>query len=224
MSLDPREDFDNPVHLDLEEPKDAKKPARKGGKKAEKPKKVVIPTLPPPQKPLTDSEVRRGVSNRDKSAVNLKLAGASYQEIADTLDFRDAMDAKRTVERALAATHSPDDWETLRMVEGARAEQLFARSLAMASADFLVDEEGNRIPNLDKLRWHQQAAADLMNHALITGAKAPAKIEITPDDSKLEAIVNEMMSRLGHEEIIEADVIELTAIPALPAGGSDGAE
>lgn len=223
MSLDPREDFENPVHLDLEEPADAKKKPSKGKKKPEKPKKAVIPTLPAPTKPLTDTEVRRGVSNRDKSAANLKLSGASYQDIAETLDFRDAMEAKRAVERTLAATHSPDEWETLRLVESARAEALFARSLAMASADFLVDEEGNRIANTEKLAWHRQAAADLMNHALITGAKAPAKIEITPDESKLEAIVNEMMNRMGHEEILEADVIELTAIPELPAGESHGA-
>ena len=222
---------DAPAFMDFEEPmgydeavargaqkSGAKRAGKKRGKKHpgddEKAKKEAIPSLPKPEKPLSDVEVRRGVTNRDRSAVNLKLAGASYQEIADTLELRSAVEAKRIVERTLAATHSPDDWQTLRMVAGARAEQLFQRSLAMAGADFLVDEDGNRIPNRDKLRWHQQAGIDLMNHVQITGAKAPTKIEVTPDEVRMEEIVAELLRRSGEENILEAEVIDLDVIPS----------
>ena len=216
-------DFDEPMGYDesvakgLDSP-GASRAGKKRGKKRpgddDKAKKASIPTLPKPEKPLTDLEVRRGVTNRDKSAVNLKLAGASYQEIADTLELRSAVEAKRIVERTLAATHSPDDWQTLRMVAAARAEEMFKRSLAMASADYLVLEDGERVPNTEKLRWHQQASADLMNHVQITGAKAPTKIEITPDEARMEEIVSEMLRRSGEENVIEAEVIELDVIPS----------
>ena len=218
-------DIDEPIGVDeavargIKKPEGSKRPPKgKGGKKKPKePKSPAIPALPAPTKPLTSAEVKRGVSVRDRAAVNLKLAGASYAEIADTMEFDTPAHAKRAVERALALTHSPDDWETLRMLAAGRAEALFQRSFAMAGADYLVDEDGNRIPNVDKLRWHQQAAADLMNHAVITGAKAPTKIEITPDEEKLDAIVSNLMSRMGHEDIVDAEVIELEALPAAPA-------
>ena len=84
----------------------------------------------------------------------------------------------------------------------------------MAGADFLVDEDGNRIPNRDKLRWHQQAGIDLMNHVQITGAKAPTKIEVTPDEARMEEIVAELLRRSGEENILEAEVIDLDVIPS----------
>lgn len=217
--------FDDPVYMDFEEPHpfdDAPRPPE-GGKKPKgkkKPKdekkKPGIPTLPKNEVALTGDELRGGISNRARSAVNLKLAGASYVEIADTLEYPDPQAARREVERALALTHSPDDWETLRLVTAARAEQLFARSSAMAAADFLVLEDGERIPNTEKLAWHRQAGVDLMNHATITGAKAPTKVEITPDEERLDSIVSALVGRMGHEDILDADVLELEQIPDEP--------
>ena len=214
MSLDSRADFDEPVHMSFDEPEAPKKSSGKGKKKAAKPKKEGIPTLPAPTKPLTDLEVRRGVTNRDKSVVNLKLAGASYQDIADQLELSSAGEAKRIYERTLAATHGPEDWQTLRMTAAARAEEMFARSLAMAKADFLITEDGERVPNRDKRGWHAEARNDLVNLVQITGAKAPTKIEITPDEARMEEIVAELLSRSGVEDVIEAEVIELTQLPS----------
>jgi len=187
-----------------------------GGKKPHKKKKRdPIPVLPKASKPLTDVDVRRGVSNRARSAANLKVEGYTYQEIADTMELANAAEAKRLVESVLAAIHSDGDLETLRLVVTARAERLFQRSLAMAQADFLVDlDTDKRIPNADKLRWHQQAAADLMNYATITGAKAPQKIEVTPGEADFDAIVSRILARTGHEEILEAEVLELEQLPA----------
>lgn len=201
-------DFEDPVYLDVEPPSD--------DESLDKPKPAAIPRLPKPEKPLTDLEMRRGVSNRDKAAVNLKLAGANYQEIAETLEFPSAKDAKRAVERALAVTHTPDEWDTLRLVTQARAEEMFKRSFAMAGADFLVLEDGTKVPNADKLRWHQQAAADLMNHATITGAKAPVKHEITADEEQLAQLVSAMTGHLGVEEVLDAEVLELESLPVDP--------
>lgn len=204
-----RMDFDEPVKD--EHPWDGAPRTIKGKKK----KREKIPVLPKPEKPLTDTDVRRGVSNLARSAANLKIEGYSYQEIADTLELRSAGEAKRLVESTLAAIHGTADLETLRLTVAARAERLFQQSLAMASADFLVDKRTNKkLANPDRLRWHQQASVDLMNYATITGAKAPAKVEITPGEADLDEIVARLMKRAGQEEILEAEVIELDALPS----------
>lgn len=213
MNLDPRADFDNPVHMDFEEPKDEKPKKPKKERKEKAPPQYA--TLPPAEV-VTGTEVVGGVSARDRAAVNLRLAGASYAEVADTLDFRDASEARKAIERTLAKTHAPDDWESLRMIASARAEAQFKRSFAMAGADYLVLEDGTKVPNTEKLRWHQQASADLMNHAIITGAKAPTKVEITPDEEKLDALVSRLMLEMGHEDVLDAEVLELEQIPDEP--------
>lgn len=219
-------DFDEPMGYDERVAKGVDAPGKpRAGKKRDKKApgdddklgKALVPVLPPPEKPLSGDEVRRGVSNRDRSAVNLKLDGASYTDIAETLDFDSPAAAKRAVERTLAATHSTEEWDTLRAMAAARAERLFARSSAMAGADYLIDQETQeKIPNAEKLAWHRQAGADLMNWVTITGAKAATKVEITPDEETFDRLVGQMVGRLGHEDILDAEVIELDAIPAAP--------
>lgn len=171
-----------------------------------------ITRLPDREPPLKSTEVSRGISVRAKSCANMRLEGASFLEIAEALEYADAREAKRDFLRAMAASHPPEDWETMRHMETLRAEKLFRQSLAMASTDYLVDEHGNKVPNTDKLKWHQQAASDLMNHATISGAKAPAKLEITPGEAQFESLVSQMLERSGHSVTEEADVLELSQV------------
>lgn len=214
--------MNDPLFLDLDEPKPSS--SKKKGirsprkpKREEEKKKAVVPVLP--ERPvLTGDEIKRGVSMRSRSAANLKIEGFSYQEIAEMLEFQTAAEAKRAVETTLAAIHTDSDLETLRILASSRAEKLLRQSMAMASADFLVDSEtGERIANSEKLRWHQQASADVMNWAAITGAKAPTKLEITPGEAQFEEIVSRMLERAGVEEVLELDVIELDDIPTVDA-------
>lgn len=206
----------DPIYMDFEEPADPAPPA-KDSKPAsgwdDTPDLPKVMKLPEREKPLKPNEVRHGVSQRAKACANMRLEGATFVEIAEFLEYPDAAAAKRDFTRALAATHPAEDWETMRQMEAARAERLFKQSLAMASADYLVDDEGNKVPNAEKLAWHRQAAADLLNHATISGAKAPSKLEITPGEAQLEQLVEQMLQRSGHEVVQEADVLELTQIP-----------
>lgn len=199
--------------MDFDEPGPQKKRSGKKRAKKEEPKKTPIPVLPD-RPAFTGDEIKRGVSLRNRSAANLKIEGFSYQEIAEMLEFQTATDAKRAVETTLAAIHSDSDLETLRILASSRAEKLLRQSMAMASADYLVDSEsGERIPNTERLRWHQQASADMMNWAAIVGAKAPTKLEVTPGEAQFEEIVNRILEKSGIEEVLEAEVIELEAIP-----------
>lgn len=225
---------DAPAYMDFEEPmgydeavaKGIKPPGEPRAGKKRSPKApgddskkalATIPRLPEPSKPLTGDELKGGISERDRSAVNLRLDGASYLEIADLLEYKDAATARRAIERALAKTHSPEEWDSLRMIAAARAEKRYALSSAMAGAVFLVDSDtGEKIANTEQLRWHQQAGIDLMNWATITGAKAPTKIDITPDEERMDQIVSQILERSGYEEILDADVLELDVIPEEP--------
>lgn len=209
----------DPAFMDFEEPSDPPKPPK--APKDDEPKKSLLPVvrLPEREKPITSSEVVRGVSLRAKACVNMRLEGASFVEIADVLEYETPADARRDCERALAATHPAEDWETLRQVATARAEKLFANSFAMAKADYLVTSDGTEVPNLEKRQWHAQAAADLMNHAAISGAKAPTKLEVTPGEAEMERLVEKLLTRGGYEVAKEADVLELSV---LEDGDDDG--
>lgn len=184
-------------------------------------KKSVVPRLPDPEPMLTGDEVRSGVSDRNRAAAKLKTKGHSYLEIADILEFDSAAAAKRAVESVIAATLAPEEIEMQRALVLARMEEQFKQSNAMGHADFLVDDEGNRIANERKLQWHQQATIDLMNIATLTGAKAPTKIEYSPGEAELDRIVSVLVARSGHEDILDAEVIQLDEIPAIEAGEDD---
>lgn len=220
-----------PVYLDLK----MLQPQSKAGKRAQKgkngkpkkpkeaePKKPQIPK-PPSREivPLTGDEIKRGISERSRAAANLKVEGYSYADIADLLEFRNAQDAKRAVESVLAAIHGPGDYETLRLIATARAEDNFKRSSSMARAHFIETEDGERLPNVDQKWWHAQSTTDLMTWVNITGAKAPTKLEITPGDEDVERLVQLLAERSGHEDIIDADVIEFDEIPQGPEDDDD---
>jgi hypothetical protein len=148
----------------------------------------------------------------------MRLAGAPFHEIAKALEYKNAAMAKTAYIRALAATHPPEDWETLRQLEVMRAEQLLRRSFAMASADYFVDQDDptKKIPNTQKLAWHEQAGKDLALHATISGAKAPARVEIMPSEVELNQMVNAILLAQGELPELEGEVIDLEDIPDEP--------
>lgn len=203
---------DEPAYMDFEEPE-----APESGKKPEKDKPIAplfpvvhLPAAAPAEKSM---QVVRGVSLRAKACVNMRLEGASFVEIAEYLEYESPAAAKRDCERALAATHPVEDWDTMRHMMVARAEKLFSNSLKHAQADYYVTEEGDKVANTEKRAWHAQAASDLTNLANISGAKAPTKMEITPGEVEMERLVEEILSRSGHEVAVEADVLELSVLP-----------
>lgn len=207
-----------PAYMDIERPPEPKaKAKKKRKKKSAKKDDLGIPMLPN-RGPILPSGTVGGVTARGRAAVALKLEGASYVEIAEVLEFDNPEEAAREVEATIAKTHTAPDYETLRTIGAARAEMQLRRSTMMANADYLVttDKDGEevQVPNAEKLRWHQQAGVDLMNWAALSGAKAPTKVEITPDEAKMDDIVARITRSLGVEPVLDAEVLELTALPA----------
>lgn len=206
---------DDPAFLDFEKP--ARKKARRVGKMPGDevvPLRERIPMLPDlgvdPSRITTSDQ-------RSVACVNMRLAGAPFHEIANELGYRTATSARQAYIAALAHSYPVEDWETLRQVEAMRAEALLRRSLAMASADYLVDHEtGEKIPNSDRIRWHEQAGKDLALHATITGAKAPTRVEVSATTQELNQMVNALMQAQGEANEIEAGIWDAEEIPDAP--------
>jgi hypothetical protein len=211
------------VYMDFEEPAgqhraggkvEPKKPRTVKGKR-KKVKPIPVGRLPQPGALATGDEIRRGVSDRAATATKLWIAGMPLSEIAELMDFESAADVKRVVEATASATLSREEMEMARILMRARAEKLWEQSFAWARADFLVLDDGKQIPNEKKLQWHQQASSDLMNLAILTGAKAPTKVEFTPAEEEIERLVNQIVLRSGPEDIVDAEVIDLHVMPSL---------
>lgn len=216
-----------PVHVDFEKPVSKGEQRAAAGKPPRKPLHERIPKLPEMER--MDPAKLQQPEQRQVSCVNMKLAGASFQEIAKELDYANADAARTAYYSALANMHPPEDIETMRQMEGMRAEALFRKSLAMASADYLIAEElvqdeetGEwhkvevRVPNTERLRWHDQAAKDLALHAAITGAKAPARMEVNASTEEVNRIVHLIVQNQGGADL-EADIFEMAEIEAVDA-------
>lgn len=192
---------------------------------------VGVPSLPPLKvdidKVLEVSTDR--VERRQVAVVNMRLAGAPFYEIAKELGYSTATLARSAYIQALANMNPPEDWETLRRTEEMRAEQQLARSVAMASAEYLVvhNEDGTeeRVPNRDRLRWHEQAGKDLALHAMISGAKAPTRMEVSADSQELNRLVDQIITlQGGRQGDMEADILQIEELPPSPGGDDDGEE
>lgn len=222
----PEEAGDNVTFLDMHKPTGKRKPKGGGGKggggddggDGEKPKRRRIPVLPALDIRVSDLKMAGDVTSLDAAVVAMRIDGAPFAKIAEVLDLPNAGEAKQRMYRAIARTHPQEDWETLRMLETARVDQLLEQSMAMAKADYFVDADDpdHLIPNEDKLRWHGQAAADIALHATITGAKAPTRIEITPSDQEYAILVQKMLEIEGKTPPKEYDILEVQEIPDDP--------
>lgn len=212
---------DEANHVDFEKPKTKAEQRIEAGHEPPKrePLKQRIPRLP--SLGVDPAAVRRP-DQRAVACANMRLNGAPFHEIAKALDYADAASAKAAFVSAMAGMNPVEDIETLRQSEAMRVELLLRTSLAMAAADYLVvteidpdtqEEREIHVPNTDRLRWHEQAGKDIALHAMITGAKAPARVEVSASTQELNQMVHVMLQAQGAQAEIEASVWDVDEIP-----------
>lgn len=207
---------------------EAEKPLSKAQKRAlqgkpsrpKKPPRERIPVLP--ADPIDVTELAKP-DQRSVACVNLKLAGASWPAIAKELGYASPKAAETAYIAALAGMYPVEAAETLRQTEILRAELLINVALPMATADFFVDANDPtvRIPNTEKRLWHEQALKAVALHSTISGAKAPARIEVSADAAELNTMVNALLQAAAaqaggtDEEIVieEASIWDVDALP-----------
>lgn len=137
----------------------------------------------------------------DSAAVALRLAGASYPEIAEALGMESESTARRAVERDLAlraADAEPEKRELLRAQSGARLERLL-RGLWQKATN---PNDPEHLPAVTR------ALAIIDRHTRLYGLDAPAEVVVhTPTTAEIEAWVMRVVGEQESVHAIEADVI-----------------
>lgn len=147
------------------------------------------------------------VSRQGSAALGLRLAGAGYDEIAETLGFEHAWAAREAVEATLAnrALSDRDGRERLRAEEGARLLRLL-RSVWQKATD---TDSPEHLPAV-------KVAADLIaRHTRLYGLDAPSEIVVhSPTASEIDRWVAALVSstteplRQMELDVVEAEVVE----------------
>jgi hypothetical protein len=139
-----------------------------------------------------------------QSAVALKLAGASYSDIATTLNYSTPFRARQAVEFALARTVDDDSVDTVRMWTNKRLDRML-RSVFPAATD---------PKNPDHLGYVKAALAIIDRKAKLNGADAPQVIVHTPATEQVRAWVESMVNQIGGPEqaVQEADIFDAEVV------------
>lgn len=150
-------------------------------------------------------------ATRRASAVNMKIAGASYTQIAEHLGYSTPATARRAVERGIAeAAASPDDQEKVRWLVDARLERLLSA----------VSPNAHR-PGPQQLDF-AAAVLRIIDRKMTLWHLGGTNVTITPSGERVREVVAHLTQLADHgadqeadimaeEEIIDAQVEEIDA-------------
>jgi hypothetical protein len=139
-----------------------------------------------------------------RAGLALRLAGASYAEIADTLALADAAEARDLVCNELAARDvDPDERVALRAEEAARIERLLRGVWGKATNPH----------DPEHLPAARVALSMVDRHARLLGLDMPTEVVVyTPTTNEIETWVAEMVARATPLlDVEEADVLAIEA-------------
>jgi hypothetical protein len=152
---------------------------------------------PDPDVPVSDVDKSE---TKAQAALTLKLYGASYTEIAKTLNYSSAYRARMAVERVLAnAADSPEDRDKMRVLANKRIERLLASVMGKAT--------NPNDPN--HLAYNARALALIDRGIKLHGVDAPTQIQFSATDQDIQSYVESLMPLARADpQAIEADIIE----------------
>jgi transposase-like protein len=140
-----------------------------------------------------------------QAATALRLAGASYAEVAEALGLVDAVEARNIVERDLA-TRSGDEpaRNALRAEEEARILRLLRSVWRKATNE----------NDPEHLVAARVALAMVDRHAKLMGLDMPTEVVVyTPTTSEIDAWVAEVVA-LQHTNVLDVEEADVLAIEA----------
>lgn len=143
----------------------------------------------------------RPPATRAQAGVALRLAGAPYTDIAETLNYATAADARGAVEALLASTVEAEDLESTRNVLNKRLDRLLQSVWPRAV--------NNKDPkHLEYLRAALQIEE---RRARLVGADAPTKHEVyTPTAEQITEQVRVLTANVIVP--VEADIVDAEEI------------
>lgn len=137
---------------------------------------------------------------RAAAAVQLRIDGAGYADIARVLDYTSAAKARMAIERALAdESATPEQIEHVRWVNARRLERILNSLMKRATNP----------KDPDHLQYSRMAVSVIDRHLRLYGADAPQKMNVTytPATGELEAWVMQTARQVAAVEQ-EADIID----------------
>lgn len=138
-------------------------------------------------------------ASRQQSAVALKIAGATYTEIAKALGYSSAHYARVAVERALAASVGEEDREQLRFIQSRRLERLLRGLWPKATNE--------RSP--DQIAAARTALSVIDRHIKLTGTDAPTQMVVhSPTAGEIEKWIASMAAQVSQGLPEEKDILE----------------
>lgn len=177
--------------------------------KASGPYKNVPTEIVKAGKDLALDEKIRKIMGSDRStqaaaALQLKIDGASWADIATILEYDTPAKARQAVEQALAQeAKSPEKVDHIRTVNSKRLERIY-RSLAVRATN---------PSDPDHLQYVRAAVIVIDRHSRLWGADSPQQMNVTvsPSAAEIEKWVAKMSNQV-HGEISEADIIDAEVI------------
>jgi hypothetical protein len=144
------------------------------------------------------------VSTRGRAAAALRVNGAPYEEIAETLEYASPSEARKAVEEVLAATvDETRDYASLRALASLRLE-----GLLKAVAPRAMDEN-----DPDQLGFHRAASSVVDRWIKLHGLDAPQRIAmITPSSEEFERVIATMLAHADTGGSAEADIFALEGV------------
>lgn len=179
-----------------------------GGTPGQKPKtrQKKAPEVPPVDEHLVDGvgseaealDAENKSQSNARAAVALRLSGASYPEIAMTLDYTTPTAARIAVEGMLAAAYDEEtDYKSLRNVASARLEKLMK---SLAGKAFNPKDP-------DHLAYARQFLSVADRHIKLHGIDAPQMVSvINPSAEEFERVVGALAQKALADQPQEADI------------------
>jgi len=155
-------------------------------------------------KEIEKADDKTAPRNRAAAALQLRIDGAGWGDIAKVLDFDTPADARMAVENALAVeAKSTEDIDHIRFLEARRMERILSSLMRRATNP----------KDPDHLAYARTAMVVIDRHTKLYGADAPQQLNVTynPAAGQIEQWVT-MMARQVHGEIEEADILDVEVI------------
>lgn len=143
-------------------------------------------------------------TTQSAAALQLRIDGASWSDIATILEYDTPSKARQAVEDALAKeARSPEKVDHIRLVNSKRLERIY-RSLAVRATN---------PADPDHLQYVRAAVIVIDRHSRLWGADSPQQMNVTvsPSASEIEKWVAKMSNQV-HGEISEAEIIDAEVV------------
>ena len=148
--------------------------------------------------------IRNERTTQSAAALQLRIDGASWDDIATILEYSSPIDARHAVERALALeAASPEKVEHVRLVNSKRLERIY-RSLSRRAVN---------PKDPDHLQYVRAAVTVIDRHSKLWGADSPQQMNVTisPSVGEIEKWVSNM-AREVHGQIEEGDILDVEVV------------